>query len=609
MCGINLIIDKKSRLTDDTIQRMNASINHRGPDNSDWTSHRLSNQQIFLGNTRLQILDLHERADQPMQSEDGLYSLTFNGEIYNYKELRENLVNLGFKFKTESDTEVLLNWLIKFGIEGIKSLNGMFAFGFVDFEKAQTIIARDRHGMKPLYYAESSAASIFSSEIKGIIASNLISKELNEGQIDHYLQYRYANSPDTFFTNIKSLRPGYSVIINSTGFSESSFLKNPKTPSNEKIDLKKIENIIQSSLARHLKADTSMGLFLSGGVDSTLLLALSKALGISVPTFSIAHNTTAGSFGTQDSKFAQKAAKQFGSSHYEFEVDRSVLSNFQEHISHMDQPIGDSASLLTHFLSKKAGEQVKTVLSGAGADEWFAGYNRHQAFQYYLKNNWLTGNMNALKKAANILPTGTDHPFRKPFQLVKKFLVNVDKDPQTTYHNFLTFKYFHQNRTFEKGIKNNNINLRWALNHDRSRYLIEDILMMGDQWSMKNSIEMRMPFLDNELTTYIDSIEQDSLLKNGKKWALKSILNKYGGDAYSQRAKEGFGLPTGKWLHEGHFEEQLNFLNSGHSIIFNYLEKGKIDRLVKTHMMKKQDHSLEIWSVMVLANWLEYHFS
>lgn len=607
MCGINLIIDKKSNLNDDIIQRMNASINHRGPDNSDWTSHRISDQQVFLGNTRLQILDIHERANQPLRSEDDQYALTFNGEIYNYKELRDILANLGFQFKTESDTEVLLYWLIKFGIEGIKSLNGMFAFGFVDFEKSETIIARDRHGMKPLYYSESSSASVFSSEIKGILASNLIPKELNESQIDHYLQFRYANAPETFFSNIKSVKPGHSITINTAGISENSFLDNSSTLSNEKIDLEKIESLIQSALARHLKADTPVGLFLSGGVDSTLLLALSKAQGISLPTFSIAHSAGEGSFGTQDSKFAKKAAKQFGSSHYEFEVDRTILSSFQEHISHMDQPIGDSASLLTHFLSKKAGEQVKTVLSGAGADEWFAGYNRHQAFQYYLNNNWLKENANTFKKAANILPTGKDHAFRKPFQLAKKFLVNLDKDQQTTYLNFLGFNYFNTDLKFEKDTTD--VNLRWALNHDRKQYLVEDILMLGDQWSMRNSIEMRMPFLDNELTTYIDSIEQEALLKNGKKWTLKSILNKYGGTDYSQRAKEGFGLPTGKWLQEGHFVEQLDFLNNKHSIIFNHLEKDKIDVLVKTHMMKKQDHSLEIWSVMVLANWLEYHFS
>jgi len=607
MCGINLIIDKTKTLDDSVIQRMNASIDHRGPDNSDWKQYSHANQRFFLGNTRLQILDLHERANQPMTSENGQYAITFNGEIYNYKTLRNTLIDFGFKFNTESDTEVLLNWLIKFGASGIKSLNGMFAFSFINIEKGTTIIARDQHGMKPLYYSKTNTAFIFSSEIKGIHASNLISKDLNENQIGHYLQYKYAKAPETFFKNIKSVKPGYVVTIDESGWKEAPFFNPINIGENKEVDLEEVEGLIKSALARHLKADTTVGLFLSGGVDSTLLLALAKELEVSLPTFSIAHNASEGSFGTQDAKFARKAAKQFGSSHFEFEVDTSLLSGFQEHIHNMDQPIGDSASLLTDFLSKKAGEHVKTVLSGAGADEWYAGYNRHQAFHYYLKSNVLKGNAKTFKNISSFLPTGKDHAFRKPFQLAKKFLENLDKNPQTTYLNFLSFKYFNLHQQLPESLTETNF--KWALDHDRQHYLVEDVLMLGDQWSMRNSIEQRLPFLDNELTAYVDSIEQESLLANGKKWVLKSILNKYGGKEYNQRPKEGFGLPTGKWLHEGNFLEQLNFLNNPHSIIFNYTEKDKIDNLVKTHMLKKQDYSLEIWSVMVLANWLETHFN
>ena len=607
MCGINLIIDKLANLDDSIIQRMNAAINHRGPDHSDWSYQMFADQSVYLGNTRLQILDLHDRANQPMTSSDGRFAITFNGEIYNYKALRNQLIDLGYEFKTESDTEVLLNWLIAHGKGGIKSLNGMFAFGLVDFDKNEVILARDQHGMKPLYYFDTVAGFVFSSEIKGLLASNLIRKELNEGQIDHYLQYKYAKSPDTFFKNIKSVNPGHVVTINKLGLTESQFVHQVQQEKNEKVDLEKVEGLVKSSLSRHLEADTIVGLFLSGGVDSTLLLALSKEIGVSIPTFSIAHSASEGSFGTEDTKYARMAARQFGSSHYEFEADRRLLSNFDEHIQQMDQPIGDSASLLTDFLSKKAGEHVKCVLSGAGADEWFAGYNRHQAFQHYLSSSLLKRNPKTLKGISSILPTGKEHPFRKPFQLAKKFLENLDEHPQKTYFNFLRFNYFQKD--FELKENQPEDHLKWALNHDRDHYLVDDVLMLGDQWSMNNSIEMRMPFLDNDLASYIGSLPQESLLINGKKWILKTILKNYGGKAYSQRPKEGFGLPTGKWLQNGHFEEQLSFLNNPQSIIFNYIDKEAIDNLIQSHLKKKQDYSLEIWSVMVLANWLEAHFN
>jgi len=607
VCGINLIIDKKVGLDDSIIQRMNESISHRGPDHSNWAQHNFSNQRIYVGNTRLKIIDSHDRANQPLSSKDGQYMLTFNGEIYNYKALKDILIDKGYNFQTESDTEVLLNCMIEYGSEGVKSLNGMFAFAFVDLAKNQVIIARDRHGMKPLYYAETDAAFVFSSELKGIHASNLVSKRLNESQLNHYLQFRYASTPYTFFENIKSVTPSNVLTIDNSGLFETQFSEVIESAGKNEIDVDKIETLLKSALTRHLQADASVGLFLSGGVDSTLLLALSKELGVSLPTFSIEHNASVGSFGTEDSKFAKKAAQQYGANHHSFEVSNAILGGFNEHLLHMDQPIGDSASLLTDFLSKQAGQQVKTVLSGAGADEWFAGYNRHKAFLYYLKSDLLKGHSKTLKGAASLLPTGIDHPFRKPFRLTKKFLQNLDDNAQTTYLNFLQFKYFNTD-AIENDITTDDI-FKWALNHDRQHYLVDDLLMLGDQWSMHNSIEMRMPFLDNELTSYVTSLDQEALLDKGKKWILKSILNKYEGTEYTQRSKEGFGLPTGKWLHDSLFAEQLDFLNDPQSIIFNYVEKDHIAKLVQGHMSKKQDYSLEIWSVMVLVNWLKIHFN
>ncbi len=545
-----------------------------------------------------------------MCSIDGRYVLTFNGEIYNYKILRLQLAQLGHSFVTESDTEVLLHWLIAFGTSGLSELNGMFAFALLDREKSSLILARDRHGMKPLYYSDTSAAFILSSEIKGILATNLLTKTLNTNQIQHYLEFKHANSPETFYKDIQSVKPGHFIRIENNEWSEISFL--PPLEDSIEFDKSKVvdqvETILKSALSRHLVADTDVGLFLSGGVDSTLLLALAKeSTESTLPTFSISNKESEGSFGTNDAKYARKASSLYGSDHHEFTADKTLLNGIQEHLLQMDQPIGDSASLLTSYLSKQAGHQVKCVLSGAGADEWFAGYNRHEAYFHYLSNALLSGNTKILRGMTKVLPTGVNHPLRKSFQLAKKFLENLDPDPKTTYLNFLGFKYFRQ--SLKKETDEDQDLFSWALKYDREHYLTQDVLTLNDHWSMNNSIEMRMPYLDNELTNYLSALPQECLIERGKKWILKSILVKYGGDEFAQRPKEGFGLPTGKWLHDGHFQEQLQFLKNPKSVIFNYVDQKLIEGLIQSHLRKKRDYSLEIWSVMILANWLEIHFT
>ena len=546
MCGINLIINKGNSIDDQVIQRMNTSLRHRGPDNASWEEFTFRGQQVFVGNTRLKIIDPDDRSDQPIISGDGNFLLSFNGEIYNYQDLKNQLIRLGVSFQTQSDSEVLLQWLINHGEKGISDLQGMFAFIFVDKRNNRLLLARDRHGMKPLYYTHTDDFFIASSEIKALLATNLIHKELNESQIPHYLQFRYVKDPETLFKNIFSLKPGHLLTTDGTNFSEVCFTKKESfaIPKTQEAIVHQTETLLTDALMNHLHADVPVGLLLSGGVDSTLLLALARENGKQhLPTFSIGMNPKEKSFGTQDGAFAKKAATMYGADHHEIRIGHDILSHLEEHILHMDQPIGDSASLLTDLISKEAGQTVKVTLTGAGADELFAGYNRHMAFYQYLnKARFFPRNPHLLKGTSSLLSTGFDHPWRKKFRLVKRLMKNLHNDPQQTYLNFLSFDTFRDFEKLDKTLIQEKELLQWALDHDRENYLVSDVLMLSDQMSMRNSLEFRMPYLDADLTGFIYQLPAELLMKKWKKVDFKIHSSKVRGKGIRQPAQRRIWL-------------------------------------------------------------------
>ena len=618
MCGINVIIDKKNQLTPSNILKMNRALAHRGPDTSEYKTFPFGNHSIYLGHTRLKIMDLSDRANQPMTIAPDRYFLIFNGEIYNFYELRNELVDLGCQFTTSSDTEVLLQWLICKGSKGLTSLRGMFAFVLIDVQENTLLCARDPAGMKPFFYFENETYFIISSEIHGLLASDLINRELNIRQVHHYLNFRHTLGPDTFFQNIFELSPGHQL----TWSGEKNILRfhhhsNSGEPeANDKNIRDHVEELLIDAVGTHWVADVPVGLFLSGGIDSTLLLALLKThYGQKCRTFAITHRRREGSFGTQDGHFARLAARQFGTIHEELEAEPGMLSDFQDFISKLDQPVGDSAALLTFFLSELAKRSVGVVLSGAGADEWFGGYNRHLAYFKYLKNYGIyTKLIPPLKKVLNWFPSGYNHPFRKNFQLWKKFATSIDPDPTQTFQNMTSFGFTEHNGAFAHwnkeftGIDRVDHYLGQGLDYDRQNYLVNDILNLNDRMTMRHSLEMRMPYLSHNLTQYMHNIPPACLLAKGRKWLLKELLKKYEGQAFVNRSKEGFGLPFGNWLRNGKANHLLEFLYNEKSIIFETGSKELIINQLKNHNEGKADNTLFLWSVIVLGNWLEIHF-
>ncbi|MDN5216374.1 asparagine synthase (glutamine-hydrolyzing) [Fulvivirgaceae bacterium BMA12] len=620
MCGINLIIDKKNQLSTQNILDMNRALHHRGPDFDQFKILPFGDQTLYLGHTRLKILDLGDGANQPISFDPKRYYLIYNGEIYNFYALRNELIDKGCRFTTSSDTEVLLKWLAIKGEEGLESLHGMFVFVLVDLKDRRLLCARDPSGMKPFFYYEDDSYFIISSEIKGILASGLVKKELNAGQIGHYLNFRHAQSPATFFKHIYELPASHRLTWSGQKHISSyvNRVDSHFTGDDEEI-LKTTEDLLIDAVGNHLQADVPVGVFLSGGIDSTLLLTILKThYPRECRTFSIAHNPKEGSYGTKDGHFARLAAKQFNTTHEELEVSPQILDNFHDFISKMDQPVGDSAAILTYFLSEHARQSVGVVLSGAGADEWFGGYNRHLAYYRFLKNQPLYEKLHPfIKGLAPVLPTGFNHPFRKNFQLFKKFAGSVDRDPVTTFQNMVSFQITNQRGDFADwnpvSDGNDKIEhyLRQALTYDRRSYLINDILTVNDRMTMLHGLEMRMPYLSHELTQYLNKIPATRLVGPGRKWILAALLNKYRGQTFVNRSKEGFGLPFGNWIKSGNANHLLEFLKNENCTIFEATDndlKALITNQLDNHNRGSADNTLFLWSVIILGNWLEINF-
>lgn len=592
MCGISVILDFSGSVEESHLHKMMKATHHRGPDADNILVKEFERSKLLMGANRLQIIDKLEASNQPLVSLNGRYALVFNGEIYNYEELRNKLLNEGVEFITRSDTEVLLFHLVKNGVDGIRDLNGMFAFVFADLENGDLIVARDTIGIKPLFVHRGSNQVIISSEINGILASGLVKKELNEEVIPHYLAYKYAPQPATFYKHVEEMTPGMVWEVSASGEIE----KTPTTPRLKTTKGAHLKNMLVDSIVQQYTQSNNTGVMLSGGVDSTLLLAiLNKELGYNhVPVYSI---TGTG----KDEAYSRKAAAQYQAEYNEVNVNLSTFDRLGEYLSTIDQPVADSASFLTWLIAEKAKGHSKVLLSGAGADELFAGYNRHKAFYTYLLNrnkNWFKG-----VKQARYLPQ-----WLEVFSGLRKMAGSLDANPSITFNNFLQSEYFRLDKEsiWEENLSNEQ-HFRRALNFDQNHYLMEDVLAITDHSSMRFSVETRVPYLDNHIITYTNSLPSLDLLSKGRKWMLKELLLSYGGEPYVGRKKKGFGLPIKEWFKQSEKKDWWSF-NKKECQLHSFVTSQSIDILIKKHLSGRADFSQELWRILVLQKWLEHNF-
>jgi len=628
MCGIIGIISKKTipDFRSEFIDPLNQALNrmeYRGPDNKGiW-----SENGICLGHRRLSIIDLTADGNQPFQSSDQQYVIVFNGEIYNYRELRSSLQNLGHTFNTETDTEVILAAYAQYGKEFCTFLRGMFALVIYDRKLNEIVFSRDRLGKKPLFIFENDQVIIFSSEVKFFHVFKNIPLEINEESLLNFLSLQYIPGPQTIYKKVRQIKAGeiFNYDLNKNQGRSTIYWnmfdhvgKRKDIPEPEEID-----KLIEKSIRYRLVANVDIGLLLSGGIDSSLLACYMHELaGKKVKAFNVGFADRS----IDESGYAKQVASALNLDLVSLNLEDISCDNFSQSVFHADQPLGDSAIIPTYLIAKSIGKHVKVVLSGEGADELFHGYDHYKFEKYYYGLGKLP--FESAEMLLNSISELGIHKFdriKNKLQSINSFkkdtgtsrwtsilspelgmhFLNSDKKPTGNYEN----QFFDFLQHFSK----NAGKLESSLMLDLHTWLPDDLLVKTDRMMMACSVEARTPFLDHELVEVVlnssDHFNKHLFQsKNYLRQLLKKKLPESISDSISSRAKQGFLTPNHKWMNSN-LSELSSFLFSSNNLRSNpYLNSEKIKQLWEDNKKNKPGtNNRLLWNLFCFLEWYRQH--
>lgn len=599
MCGIAGIFSLETEISDSMIESMTSILGHRGPDHQGV----LVKGRCALGHRRLSIIDLSSDANQPMHSLSGRYSIVYNGELYNYKEL---ISKLNLKLRTKSDTEVVLEAFAKHGPEVVKSFNGMFSFAIYDREEENIWIFRDRMGKKPLFYIHKGNNLHFASELKALIPF-LKDYTLDRDAVALFLHLGFIPGEKTIYSAVKKLPMGSSLFFDGSKLNINRWWNPADTleqePSLPKHPADALKVLLEDSVELRLVSDVPYGSFLSGGIDSSVVSAVAQQLtGSKLKTFTIGFSDAK----FNEAPFAAQIAKHLATEHYEAYIsEKDAVAHLPEIISHFDEPFADTSALPTWILSKHTREHVKMALSGDGGDELFAGYgtsnwarrtNIPGFTRPLLKNMLLLGSERFQRaafhydkpagKANNALVLSQELYFFTPAEINNLLLGSYNLAPQVLPDTKLS-------AAAKQGL------------FELCNYLPDDLLVKVDRCSMKVGLEVRCPLLDHKLISFALNLPDNLKEKNGvKKYLLKQVLYQYIPEKLFQRPKQGFSIPLAKWLKEDLYfliEKNLSKESVETAGILNY---NFVKEYLTNFSAGKSFLYNRIWNMIVLQNWL-----
>lgn len=641
MCGIVGIRDFKNRINQELVIRMRDTLMHRGPDDAGVFVD--GDFGVGLGQRRLSIIDLSEKGHQPMKTEDGNLVIVFNGEIYNFQEIKKELEAKGCEFFSDSDTEVVLKSYQEWGSDCVKKFRGMFAFGIWDKRKQELVLIRDRAGVKPLYYYFNNGLFIFASEPKAIISHPLVRKEIDFEALGKYLQLAYIPAPQSIFKNIFKLEPGHILILNKNQkiikakyWDVNDFylkqLSEAKPPKVEEAE-EEMERILTESFKLRMVADVEVGHFLSGGLDSSLVAGiLTNKLGFNnLKTFTIGFNDEK----LNEARHAKKIAEYLGTDHNELYCGEKEAMEIVPKLPEIyDEPFGDHSGIPTYLVAKFTRQFVKVSLSADAGDETFCGYDRYPVIDsIYKKFQKIPGFLMA--PALNILNILSPEALglilpnqiitrKKIYKLRRKIskLKEIAKNPADliSFYLLLGFGFWKEpelsglfqfskvsQRVFTKdGSLQKLDNLSRMQAFDYKTYLPDDILVKVDRATMANSLEGRDPLLDHKIIEYAAQLPIDyKYYREQSKYILRKILYKYVPKELLERPKQGFTIPLEKWL-----RGDLKYL------LDNYLDKERIKKegifnpeIIETEkkkfLEKNIDYAEHLWLLIAFEMWKE----
>ncbi|OFW52272.1 MAG: asparagine synthase (glutamine-hydrolyzing), partial [Actinobacteria bacterium RBG_13_35_12] len=580
------------------------------------------------GNARLSILDLSARGNQPMSSRDGKLWIVYNGEVYSFPEIKKELQARGYKFNSNTDTEVVLKSYEEYGPECLKKFNGMFAFAIWDEEKKELFLARDRIGIKPLYYYFKDGILIFGSEIKSILEADCVKKEVNLQSMYYYLGYEFVPAPDTMFKNIHKLRQGHYAIFRNGNLQIQKYwdLKFKPEITDEEEAADRIFAALEKSVQRRLISDVPLGVFLSGGLDSSTVVGfVSRLYPKKVQTFSIGYKDKTFS----ELPYAKMVSDFFNTEHNVLMIDPVSPEDIEKSLYHLDEPMTDLSTIPFYLICRKAREKVTVCLSGEGGDEMFLGYDRLKAarinryyniFPSFFRKKVISPLILKLpdqpqkKGVINILKRfieGTLYPeevgaMRWQYFLNPKIEQNIFNESSRSNISFTPFDpIYYFSRTC-----NSTLPIDRDIYVDIKLTMADSVLMKVDKMSMATSLEVRVPFLDHEVAELCASIPANLKLKKlTTKYILRKTLKKYNflPESIINRGKQGYSLPVKNWLREELKDYMIDLLKNS-PIIKESFDSSYLSELIKEHLQLKHNHNHILWALINLSLWYKKFF-
>jgi len=614
VCGIAGVFNFRSQAGADAaaVRRMADVVAHRGPD----ASGVYVDGPAGLAHRRLAILDLSEQGRQPMHTADGRFVMVFNGEIYNYLELRDELERDGHRFHTRTDSEVLLTLYALDGAAALSRLQGMFAVGIWDTHRRELFLARDRVGIKPLYYAETSEGLVFGSEAKSLFEYPGVCCDVDRDQIDTFMTFGYVPGAATMFRGVRKLLPGHMLTVTADGLTCREYWDVQYAPDRSRSaedTASQLHELLLDVTRMHLRSDVPVGVFLSGGLDSSAVVSLLSEAGISgIKTFSVAYRD-----GEEfdESEYARLVSRQFGTEHRVLYVDPAQFQDFiPAYVWHMDEPVTEAAALSLYFVSRELRQHVTVALSGEGADELFAGY---QIYRYML---WLE----QYRRAPSLLRSAVVEPLlaKIPHARLQKYLAMARLPLARRYLGVGVSQPWQRTALYSAGMRDavsraggdalrayydrsaGQDALTQMLYLDLKTWLVDDLLIKADKMTMANAVELRVPFLDHRVVEFAATVPPDLKLRRGNaKWILKKAMASRLPPAILRRPKVGFPTPLERMFRSPLAAYLYDLLLSPRCLARDYFDPQQVRRLVVEHITGAHDHHRVLWQLVVLEEW------
>jgi asparagine synthase (glutamine-hydrolysing) len=620
MCGIAGIFnfERNTHIDIEMLARMGISLAHRGPDDEGIFVD--SEGYVGFAHRRLSIIDL-SGGRQPISNEQGDVWIVFNGEIYNYPELKEQLDSLGHLFRTKSDTEVIVHAYEQWGLDCLSHLNGMFALALWDSAKKRLMLARDHAGIKPLYYTVNDGTLFFGSEIRALFATGIVTPSIDLVGMNLFLRYQYTPSPHTVFEGVKKLGAGSRLVVEHGRTSvdqwwDFSPLPFDPLPSEKQAEEETVA-LYEGAVKRHLLSDVPIGLLLSGGLDSTLLLALMNRFGKAWPTFTVGYGS---SFKDDELPDAARTAEHFGARHRQIEIDRSCFEEeLPKIVRILEEPVASASVVPMYFLCQRVRQDLKTVLMGQGPDELFCGYKRHIGVEYGRYWRGIPGPLkSALSSCLEAVPRN---------EAIKRGLFSLGIEDRIERYEqvFSMLSNSSINELFHPDLLPDDIQQRalsvwnkverFARQADElggfslmeMRYFLPDeLLLYGDKLSMAHGLEIRVPYLDRTVVEYVQCLP--SFYKVHlftRKWLHRRVCERFIPDHVLRQRKKNFAAN----IVDGWFRDSMTGLfatvfDDDSSTIYRYLDASKVRKLVANHVSGRSDYHKFLYSLIVLEQWM-----